>query len=174
MSSLFGQRWSSLVGHWRSFLVGQRWSSLVNVVDNVLLMAFIKLYTKRRWYCYFKGALPGSGGRGGAKWDWSGSEASIVWLGKKNYKTEVKEPLHFIGADHIFGPVIQIQNDLGHMYFWSCGQSISLMLNYFNIMNRAMPGTPASVIIKIVHNFSLDAAFKAYIFVHQNKCYCCK
>ncbi len=49
-----------------------------------------------------------------------------------------------LGADHIFGPVIPIWKDLGHMYFWSCGQSISLMLNYFNIMTQALPGTPAS------------------------------
>jgi hypothetical protein len=51
-----------------------------------------------------------------------------------------------VGADHIFGPVIQIRKDLGHMYFWSHGQSILLTRNYFNIMIRAMPGTPASLL----------------------------
>jgi hypothetical protein len=43
-------------------------------------------------------------------------------------------------ADHTFGPVIQIWKDLGYMYFFSCGQSISLTLNYFNI--KTMLGTP--------------------------------
>jgi hypothetical protein len=33
---------------------------------------------------------------------------------------------------------------VGQMYFWSSGQSISLMFNYFKIMTRAMPGTPTS------------------------------
>jgi hypothetical protein len=42
-------------------------------------------------------------------------------------------------ADHIFGPIIQIWKDVSHMYFGSGGQSISLMLNYFNIMTWAMP-----------------------------------
>jgi hypothetical protein len=57
------------------------------------------------------------------------------------------------GADHIFGHIIQIWKDVGHIYFWSSGQSISLILNYFNTMTRAMLGTPASVNIyrKIKH-----------------------
>jgi hypothetical protein len=66
----------------------------------------------------------------------------VTW--QKIYRTKVKEHLHFIGADHIFGPLIQIQKDLGHMYFWSGGQSISLMLKYFNVMTWAMLGAPAS------------------------------
>ncbi len=49
-----------------------------------------------------------------------------------------------MGAEHIFGPVIHLRKDLGHMYFGSRGQSISLVLNYFNIMIWAMAGTPAS------------------------------
>ncbi len=55
-----------------------------------------------------------------------------------------------MGAVHIFGPVIQIRKDLGHVYFWSQGQSISLTLNYFNIMIWAMLGTPASISISII------------------------
>ncbi len=49
-------------------------------------------------------------------------------------------------ADHNFGPIIQIWKDVAQMYFWSNGQSISLMLNYFKIMTWAMPGTPTSTL----------------------------
>jgi hypothetical protein len=50
-----------------------------------------------------------------------------------------------LAADHIFVPIIKICKDVGHMYFWSNGQSIALMLNYFNTMTWATPGTPASL-----------------------------
>ncbi len=84
------------------------------------------------------------GGVKGPKWCCGCSAASTVWLGKKVIKQKLKSTYILLGADHIFRPVIQLRKDLGHMYFWSRGQSISLMLNYFNIMTRAMASTPAS------------------------------
>jgi hypothetical protein len=64
-------------------------------------------------------------------------------MAKKIIKQMLKSTSILMGADHIFEPIIQIWNDMGHMYFWSSGQSISLMLNYFKIMTRAMADTPA-------------------------------
>ncbi len=34
------------------------------------------------------------------------------------------EPHDLAGVDHIFGPIIQIWNDLFPIYFWSSDQSI--------------------------------------------------
>ncbi len=87
------------------------------------------------------------GVRGAKSWVWwLYSLNRVNW--QKNYKTNVKEHFHFIGADHIFGPIIQIYKDVGNTYFWSSGQSVSLILNCFKILIRAMPGTPASTIYK--------------------------
>jgi hypothetical protein len=80
---------------------------------------------------------------------WLCSLKHVTW--QKNLKQKLKITSILLGADHIFGPVIQIRKDLGHMYFWSRGQSISLMLNYFNIMTQATPGTPAIMIYKLTH-----------------------
>jgi hypothetical protein len=76
-------------------------------------------------------------------------------LGKKFIKQKLKNNSILLGPDHIFGPVIQILKDLGHMYFWSHGQSILLTLNYFDIMTRAMPGTPASKNTKVTKLITL-------------------
>jgi len=76
-------------------------------------------------------------------------------LGEKFIKQKLKSNSILLGADHIFGPVIQILKDLGHMYFWSHGQSILLTLNYFDIMTRAMPGTPASKNTKVTKLITL-------------------
>jgi hypothetical protein len=52
---------------------------------------------------------------------------SVTW--QKITKQKFKEYFHCIeGSLHIFGPIIQIWMDCGHMYFWSSGQSISLTL----------------------------------------------
>ncbi len=50
-----------------------------------------------------------------------------------------------LGADYIFWPIFQIWKDVGHMYFWSSGQSILIMLNYFHKMTWAMLGTPTGL-----------------------------
>jgi len=42
----------------------------------------------------------------------------VTW--QNIYETKVEEHLHFIWADYILDPIIQIQ-----IHFWSCGQSIS-------------------------------------------------
>jgi hypothetical protein len=60
----------------------------------------------------------------------------------------LKSTYILLWADHIFAHIIQIWKDMGQMYFWSSGQSISFMLNYFKIITLAMLGTPTSCLNK--------------------------
>jgi hypothetical protein len=85
--------------------------------------------------------IRGSGREGGAKWGCIGSQLFDLAKNIKQKSTSI-----LLWAHHIFGPVIPIWKDLGHMYFWSRGQSILLTLNYFYIMSWPMPGTTASII----------------------------
>ncbi len=68
-----------------------------------------------------RGGLPGSGGpKQGLE-----SIATTVRLGKNFIKQKLQGRSVFVGADHIFGPVIWIWKYLGPMSFWSHGQSFS-------------------------------------------------
>ena len=53
------------------------------------------------------------------------STAATVRLGKIFIKQKLYGRSVFVGADHIFGPEIRIQKDLGPMCFWSHGQLFS-------------------------------------------------
>jgi hypothetical protein len=65
-------------------------------------------------------------------------------------------------------PLPDSWKDVGHMYFWSSDQSVSLMLNYFQIMTLAMLGTPASNIYFLHVLFWLQVSWfqKHLILIH--------
>jgi hypothetical protein len=68
----------------------------------------------------------------------------------------------------ILGSLVLIWKDMDHMYFWSSGQSVKLMLNYFQIMT----GTPASIIYFLNVLFWLPVLFQKHLLLNHFLSFC--
>jgi hypothetical protein len=119
-------------------------------------------------------------GQGALNGVWHASAASTIplsmWLGQTFLIQKIKSTSILFMAYHMFALVIWIWKNLGHMYFWSCGQSFSSIHSNLAVRGGGKMGLQwfcslSHVTWQNIHN-NKDKEHLNFIYGRSHVCIC--